>query len=72
MFLYTELHKAIARHLLQEDALSALMNGPIRTKLGSTIPANVTWGGTTVINVLVVIMSQLILSFVGCDVEVVL
>ena len=43
-FFHLELLKAIARHLLQEDALSALMNGPIREKLG-TIPANVTWGG---------------------------
>ena len=47
--LLLELRKAIARHLLQDDALSALMNGPIRTKLGSTIPANVTWGGKPVI-----------------------
>ena len=39
------MRKAIARHLLQDDALSALMNGPIKTKLGSTIPASVTWGG---------------------------
>ncbi|XP_065898511.1 retinoid-inducible serine carboxypeptidase-like isoform X2 [Dysidea avara] len=37
--------KAIARHVLQDDALSALMNGPIRKKFGSTIPENVTWGG---------------------------
>lgn len=46
MFLHSELRKAIARHLLQEDALSALMNGPIRAKFGDTIPANITWGGT--------------------------
>ncbi|XP_065896264.1 retinoid-inducible serine carboxypeptidase-like [Dysidea avara] len=37
--------KAIARHVLQDDSLSALMNGPIQKKLGSTIPENVTWGG---------------------------
>lgn len=41
---FIALRKAITRSLLQDDALSALMNGPIRAKLG-IIPANVTWGG---------------------------
>lgn len=47
MFTYciVVLLKAMGRHLLQDDALSALMNGPIRKKLGDTIPVNVTWGG---------------------------
>ena len=44
ILLYAGLRKTIARHLLQDDDLSALMNGPIRTKLG-IIPTNVTWGG---------------------------
>ena len=62
LLLHIELRKAMARHLLQNDALSALMNGPIRAKLGSTIPANVTWGGKpiTIYNVVAVNMSQLI------------
>ena len=50
MLLHLELRKAIARHLLQDDALSALMNGPIRAKLGNTIPPNVTWGGKRTIS----------------------
>ena len=45
MFFIVVLLKAIARHVLQDDSLSALMNGPIQKKLGSTIPENVTWGG---------------------------
>ena len=38
--------KLAQRHLgaTQNDALSELMNGPIRKKLG-VIPSNVTWGG---------------------------
>ena len=44
ILLYAALRKTITRHLLQDDNLSALMNGPIRTKLG-IIPTNVTWGG---------------------------
>lgn len=72
MLLHIELRKAIARHLLQDDALSALMNGPIRAKLGSTIPANVTWGGklVTIYDVVAVIIRYF--SYIECGVEVVL
>ena len=46
MFYFTiALLRSIARHVLQDDALSALMNGPIRKKFGNIIPENVTWGG---------------------------
>ena len=40
------LERAKMRHVLrlQQDDLSALMNGPIRKQLGD-IPDNVTWGG---------------------------
>ena len=42
----TTLDSLYARHVgrLYEDPLTALMNGPIRDKLG-IIPCNVTWGG---------------------------
>jgi serine carboxypeptidase 1 len=41
------LRNLFRRHVgrYMSDPLSTFMNGPVRSKLGSTIPAGVTWGG---------------------------
>ena len=56
--------RAIQRHVgrFDDDALSALMNGPIRKKLGD-IPQNVTWGGMACMTARLLVPSRCVCQF---------